>query len=108
MLRNSKNIKSSLILQHYKAKHTSGAVEKIRERLENGPSFHDFIQNPDHSREELSKEFDGKLRREKGDKERLRLPKWLKTPIPLGKYHQIRLKKSSKRKFLQDPVNEID
>jgi len=99
MLRNSKNIKSSLILQHCKAKHTSGAVEKIRERLENGPSFHDFIQNPDHSREELSKEFDGKLRREKGDKERLRLPKWLKTPIPLGKYPRILKKMLKKENF---------
>lgn len=86
MLRNSKNIKLSLILQHFKAKHSSVVLEKIRERLENGPSFQDFIQNPEHSREELSNEFDGKLRREKGDKERLRLPKWLKTPIPLGKY----------------------
>lgn len=83
MLRNSLKFNSPSRLQ-YSTKPSSAALEKIRERLESGPSFHDFIQNPDHSKEELAKEFDGKLRREKGDKERLRLPKWLKTEIPLG------------------------
>jgi lipoic acid synthetase len=65
-------------------KSSSAALEKIRERLENGPNFQDFIQNPNQSRDELAQEFDGKLRKEKGDKDRLRLPPWLKTKIPIG------------------------
>lgn len=81
MLRNIS--KSSL--QQIRLKHSTAAVEKIRERLENGPNFQDFIQNPKHSREDLAKEFDGKLKKEKGDKDRLRLPPWLKTTIPIGK-----------------------
>ena len=72
----------------FRLKHTV-ALEKIRERLENGPNFQDFVQNPSHSREELVKEFEGKLRKEKGDKERLRLPPWLKTQIPIGKIRII-------------------
>lgn len=78
-----RNISKSPIHQ-LRLKHTSPAVEKIRERLENGPNFQDFIQNPKHSREDLAKEFEGKLKKEKGDKDRLRLPPWLKTTIPIG------------------------
>lgn len=85
MLRNS--IKINYLLP-YNAKHTSAALEKIRERLENGPSFQDFVQNPDQSCVTDAKEFNGKLKREKGDKERLRLPKWLKTEIPVGVYDE--------------------
>lgn len=59
-------------------------IEEIRERLAKGPNFGDFVQNPELSKEEW-KEFEGKLRRDKGENERLRLPPWLKTPIPVGK-----------------------
>lgn len=59
-------------------------IEKIRERLEKGPNFNDFVQNPELSKDEWSK-FEGKLRREKGENDRLRLPPWLRTPIPIGK-----------------------
>lgn len=79
-----RNISKSPVHQ-LRLKHTSAAVEKIRERLENGPDFQDFIQNPKHSREDLAKDFEGKLKKEKGDKDRLRLPPWLKTTIPIGK-----------------------
>lgn len=78
-----RNISKSPVHQ-LRLKHTSAAVEKIRERLENGPDFQDFIQNPKHSREDLAKDFEGKLKKEKGDKDRLRLPPWLKTTIPIG------------------------
>lgn len=81
MLRNIKNTNFS---QNIRFKHSSAALEKIRERLENGPNFQDFIQNPKHSRDELANEFEGKLKKEKGDKDRLRLPPWLKTTIPIG------------------------
>ena len=77
-------LRSKLFLHNIRFKHSSPALEKIRERLENGPNFQDFIQDTDSSREELSKEFDGKLKKEKGDKDRLRLPPWLKTKIPIG------------------------
>lgn len=70
--------------QHLRYKHSSAALEKIRERLENGPNFQDFIQNPTQSSDKTTQEFDGKLKKEKGDKERLRLPPWLKTTIPIG------------------------
>ncbi|TMW51572.1 hypothetical protein DOY81_003359 [Sarcophaga bullata] len=62
----------------------SNKIEEIRERLAKGPSFQDFVQNPENTKEEWT-EFEGKLKREKGENERLRLPPWLKTTIPMGK-----------------------
>ncbi|EDV52515.1 lipoyl synthase, mitochondrial [Drosophila erecta] len=59
-------------------------LEEIRERLAKGPNFQDFVQNPENSRSEWEK-YEGKLRREKGEEQRLRLPPWLKTTIPVGK-----------------------
>ncbi|CAK9806551.1 Lipoyl synthase, mitochondrial [Anthophora quadrimaculata] len=54
------------------------------EKLENGPDLQDFIGG-------TYKEYDGKLKLEKGDKSRLRLPPWLKTQIPMGKnYSKIK------------------
>lgn len=80
-------LRNKILIQNLRFKHSSPALEKIRERLENGPNFQDFIQNTDHSREELAKEFEGKLKKEKGDKDRLRLPPWLKTKIPIGEHN---------------------
>lgn len=60
------------------------ALEKIRERLADGPNFQDFVQNPDYSADDWNS-YDGKLKRSKEDSERLRLPPWLKTQIPVGK-----------------------
>jgi len=59
-------------------------IEKIRERLSTGPGFQDFVQNPSYTQEQWQ-EYDGKLKREKGDDKRLRLPPWLKKEIPIGK-----------------------
>ncbi|KAH8300518.1 hypothetical protein KR018_011049, partial [Drosophila ironensis] len=59
-------------------------LEEIRERLAKGPNFQDFVQNPDYSKSEWEN-YEGKLRREKGEEQRLRLPPWLKTTIPMGK-----------------------
>lgn len=61
----------------------SKSLEDIRERLSSGPSFQEFVQSPESSVEQW-KEYEGKLRREKGESERLRLPPWLKTKIPIG------------------------
>ncbi|XP_017059390.1 lipoyl synthase, mitochondrial [Drosophila ficusphila] len=59
-------------------------LEEIRERLAKGPNFQDFVQNPEYSKSEWEN-YEGKLRREKGEEQRLRLPPWLKTTIPVGK-----------------------
>lgn len=55
--------------------------EGIKKRLQNGPSLEDFLQK-DPSEDWSS--YEGKLKREKGENERLRLPPWLKTQIPTG------------------------
>lgn len=56
--------------------------------MENGPGLQDFITNTEpvlNDSPERWKDYDGKLRRAKGENERLRLPPWLKTEIPTGK-----------------------
>lgn len=58
-------------------------MQKIRERLASGPSFQEFVQNSDATSEEWA-EYDGQLKREKGEEKRLRLPPWLKKEIPIG------------------------
>lgn len=58
-------------------------IDEIRDRLATGPSFQDFVQNPPSSPQEWQ-DYAGKLKREKNDTERLRLPPWLKTKIPIG------------------------
>ncbi|KAH8361501.1 hypothetical protein KR084_006187 [Drosophila pseudotakahashii] len=59
-------------------------LEEIRDRLAKGPNFQDFVQNPENTKLEWEN-YEGKLRREKGEEQRLRLPPWLKTTIPVGK-----------------------
>jgi len=54
--------------------------DKFRETIQSGPDFIDFIKEAP----ETSKIYNGKLRRLKGEEERLRLPPWLKTKIPTG------------------------
>uniref|UniRef100_T1GG96 Radical SAM core domain-containing protein n=1 Tax=Megaselia scalaris TaxID=36166 RepID=T1GG96_MEGSC len=82
MLRSTKNVISS---PTFRCQHTSAKkLEEIRERLSQGPGFQDFVQNPEYNKEDW-KEYEGKLKREKGENDRLRLPPWLKTTIPTGK-----------------------
>lgn len=66
------------------AKHSKPALDEIRQKLLDGPNFRDFVQNPTYNKDEWA-EYEGKLKREKNEKERLRLPPWLKTKIPIGK-----------------------
>lgn len=68
--------------QHFSSS-SSKSIEKIRERLANGPNFQDFVQNPDYKTDDWI-DYGGKLKREKGDDKRLRLPPWLKKEIPIG------------------------
>lgn len=52
--------------------------------MKDGPDLEHFIGD-------TYKQYDGKLKLEKGDKSRLRLPPWLKTEIPIGKnYNRIK------------------
>lgn len=73
-------------------------MEKIREKLENGPNFQEFVQNPNNS-EEWASEYEGKLKKDKGENVRLRLPPWLKTKIPMGNY--IGAMNNCKHKFYE-------
>lgn len=72
-----------LCAQSYSSEGSGSAVEKIRTRLENGPSFQEFVQDSDNISGDWQS-YAGKLRREKGDDKRLRLPPWLKKEIPVG------------------------
>lgn len=63
-------------------------LENLRHRIVSGPSLQDFINNPEPVLKDDAEEWDNydeKLRRAKGEDERLRLPPWLKTTIPTGK-----------------------
>ncbi|KAJ8950988.1 hypothetical protein NQ318_006372 [Aromia moschata] len=70
-----------------KGRHKSH-LETLRERISSGPSLQDFINNPEpilKEDPEVWKDYEGKLKREKGEDQRLRLPPWLKRTIPTGK-----------------------
>ena len=57
-------------------------IQQFQHKLQNGPKFSDFLDETNYS---------GKLKREKGDDERLRLPPWLKTKIATGQsYFQMK------------------
>lgn len=55
--------------------------DKFHEVIQNGPDLSDFINKSPIT----SENYSGKLRRAKGEEDRLRLPPWLKTKIPTGK-----------------------
>ncbi|RZB40152.1 lipoyl synthase, mitochondrial [Asbolus verrucosus] len=71
----------------YRLSHKSH-LEALKERIISGPSLQDFINNPKPVLEDdpaAWKDYDGRLKRTKEEKSRLRLPPWLKTSIPAGK-----------------------
>ncbi|XP_016956314.1 lipoyl synthase, mitochondrial [Drosophila biarmipes] len=85
MLRALKSqVEAPLVIATRAASTNAEKLEEIRERLAKGPNFQDFVQNPDNTKLEWEN-YEGKLRREKGEEQRLRLPPWLKTTIPVGK-----------------------
>ncbi|XP_073967253.1 lipoyl synthase, mitochondrial [Choristoneura fumiferana] len=88
MFRNS--IKSCLVNRNQefqRCKHTA-KLDAIREKLREGPGLSEFIAE---DRPKDWNEYEGKLKREKGEQERLRLPPWLKTSIPTGsKFSEIK------------------
>nr|XP_003703828.2 PREDICTED: lipoyl synthase, mitochondrial [Megachile rotundata] len=76
----SKSSPSKLLaVCNFHSTHLPCVQEKtFSQKLRDGPDFKDFVAGD-------FKEYDGKLKLEKGDKSRLRLPPWLKTQIPVGK-----------------------
>ncbi|CAL8123989.1 unnamed protein product [Orchesella dallaii] len=60
------------------------SADKIKAIIRDGPDLGDFISGtiPDGTK---WADYKGKLKREKGEAERLRLPPWLKTEIPMGR-----------------------
>ncbi|XP_067892715.1 lipoyl synthase, mitochondrial [Heterodontus francisci] len=64
--------------------------DKKKQLLKEGPNLHEFISG-ELSDKKTWEEYKGNLKRQKG--ERLRLPPWLKTEIPLGKNYN-KLKKT--------------
>ncbi|XKL61285.1 hypothetical protein PGB90_008342 [Kerria lacca] len=65
----------------------SSSADKIKERVANGPGLIDFIHAATESDNTTTNwsSYEGKLKREKNELERLKLPPWLKTKIPTGK-----------------------
>lgn len=67
---------------------SSSLPDKKKELLDGGPDLQDFISG-DLSDKNRWEEYKGNLKRQKG--ERLRLPPWLKTAIPIGKnYNKLK------------------
>ncbi len=56
----------------------------FKQLLGEGPTLDEFLREEVPSRMQWD-DYKGKLKKEKGDTERLRLPPWLKTEIPVGK-----------------------
>ncbi|XP_006759353.1 PREDICTED: lipoyl synthase, mitochondrial isoform X1 [Myotis davidii] len=66
----------------------SSLPDKKKEFLQNGPDLQDFVSG-DLADKSTWDEYKGNLKRQKG--ERLRLPPWLKTEIPMGKnYNKLK------------------
>ncbi|KAG8226023.1 hypothetical protein J437_LFUL004144, partial [Ladona fulva] len=61
-------------------RNSSSLTEDVKRKLAEGPGLQDFVSGDVKTWED----YQGKLRREKGESERLRLPPWLKTKIPTG------------------------
>ncbi|CAH1724633.1 hypothetical protein AGLY_001936 [Aphis glycines] len=68
-----------LLFKTFRSKSTT-VKDKFREIIQSGPDLSDFINETPIT----SQNYSGKLRREKGEEDRLRLPPWLKTKIPTG------------------------
>nr|UYF12067.1 lipoic acid synthetase [Macrobrachium nipponense] len=58
--------------------------DKKKKKVAEGPSLEDFISG-EVTKDMTWSDYQGKLKREAGEKGRLRLPPWLKREIPLGK-----------------------
>ncbi|KAK4886105.1 hypothetical protein RN001_002376 [Aquatica leii] len=83
-------------------------LENLKEKILSGPSLQDFVNTSDpvlNDDAERWKMYEGKLRRAKGESERLRLPPWLKTKIPVGENY-TRLKEQLRKLNLSTVCEE--
>ncbi|XP_033340090.1 lipoyl synthase, mitochondrial isoform X1 [Megalopta genalis] len=84
ILRNTSRTRISSICNFHAASVQCVKEKTFSQKLEDGPNLGDFI-------DETYKDYNGKLKLEKGDSSRLRLPPWLKTEIPMGSsYNRIK------------------
>ncbi|XP_078042463.1 lipoyl synthase, mitochondrial isoform X2 [Augochlora pura] len=84
VLRNSSRTKISSICNFHVVSIQCLKESTFSKKLEDGPDLGDFIDG-------TYKDYNGKLKLEKGDSSRLRLPPWLKTEIPMGSsYNKIK------------------
>ncbi|XP_072941732.1 lipoyl synthase, mitochondrial [Epargyreus clarus] len=87
MFRNALKAQLTRNNEFQRCKHTS-KLDVIREKLREGPGLAEFVSE---DRPKNWDDYEGKLKREKGESERLRLPPWLKTSIPTGaKFNAIK------------------
>ncbi|XP_042211475.1 lipoyl synthase, mitochondrial-like [Homarus americanus] len=69
---------------------TSSLPNGKKEKVAEGPSLEDFISG-EVTKDMTWSDYTGKLKRGKGETDRLRLPPWLKREIPLGKnYNKLK------------------
>lgn len=83
LLKKSKVLNSSLL--RFQSGKSKLSKEEFKKKLEDGPDFKEFLAG-DLDKEQIAKKYSEQginLKRVKG--ERLRLPPWLKTEIPIGK-----------------------
>jgi len=68
--------------------HSKPTKDEIREKIRSGPNLAEFLNEKsdfEKSQQKIVDRYSGlRLKREKGE-DRLRLPPWLKTEIPIGK-----------------------
>ena len=79
--------------------------DELKKKLEEGPTFKDFLSIDSSSQfNDMKNKYEGiNLKRVKG--ERLRLPPWLKTDIPMGKNY-AKLKDTLKERKLSTVCEE--
>ncbi|XP_068233136.1 lipoyl synthase, mitochondrial [Palaemon carinicauda] len=65
-------------------RHASTIHDEKKKKITEGPSLEDFITG-EVTKDMTWSDYEGKLKREAGERERLRLPPWLKREIPIGK-----------------------
>ncbi|KAK7081815.1 hypothetical protein SK128_017790, partial [Halocaridina rubra] len=63
---------------------SSSTLQDKKKKIAEGPSLGDFISG-EVTKDTSWSDYQGKLKREAGDRQRLRLPPWLKREIPMGK-----------------------
>lgn len=96
--RKSSRVKISTACNFHSTQLQCVKEKNFSQKLADGPNLEHFIAG-------TYKEYNGKLKLEKGDKSRLKLPPWLKTEIPMGKNYS-RIKSQLRRLQLSTVCEE--